>query len=332
MTPSILIVDDEERVRHMLRTVMEGQGYGVLDAASAEQALEVVSLAPVDVVITDLKMPGMDGLALAKKLLEQDADRPVLLMTAHADLDNARQAIETGVYEFFVKPFDINDVASGIRRAVERRQLVLQNREYQRNLERMVEQRTRELEQSLREMDARDKLLLHLLSIQEPEETLSLAIQLAMGLCDCDAGAIYCPDAEGVFSLRAAVGFLEEATPVRGKTLADLGLEDGLLSTLQEAASTQSAVCLHELDAVRKGFGMHSSALLPVWRVGEVFALLEVDRRRRDVLVGGSDLAPLEGFLPYVAMAVADCKLQEDLPAWEEDVEQALKATDEWTQ
>ena len=146
MGESILIVDDDGSVRHWLCRLMNGLGYVAIGAASAEEALETLSLAPVDLVITDLKLPGMDGLALAKRLLAEDADRPVLMVTGYANLNNVREAMSVGIYEYFVKPFDTNDVMAGVRRALERHRLVLENRAYQRDLEQRVEARTAQLQ------------------------------------------------------------------------------------------------------------------------------------------------------------------------------------------
>ena len=146
MGEPILIVDDDDSVRHWLCRLMDGIGYTAIGAASAEEALETLSQTPMDLAITDLQLPGMDGLALAKRLLAEDADRPVLMVTGYANLNNVREAMSVGIYEYFVKPFDTSDVVAGVRRALERRRLVLENRAYQRDLEQRVEVRTAELQ------------------------------------------------------------------------------------------------------------------------------------------------------------------------------------------
>ena len=332
MGESILVVDDERPVRDMLGHFLEGQGHAVTHAESAQEALEAVERASPDLVITDLKMPGMDGLALAQKLLEQDSHRPVLLMTAYADLDSARRAVSVGVYEFFTKPFDLNDVAAGVRRALERRRPVLENQAYQKDLERKVEERTRELMHRLKELEARDGLLRHMLSIQAPEKTLGLAVKLALDLCACDAGALYVPVEGGKLALKAAVGFAGAGACVEGKDLPGLGLEDTPEAARIFPEILENRVPVWEKDAgsVRRGFGIHSFGVLPVTRGDQVIALLEVDRKRKDILVGEADLEALQGFLSYVALAVLDCKLQEELPEWEGDVEEMLRAAEEW--
>ena len=328
MSESILIVDDEQTVCTMLHRLFKGRGYTPVEAESAEQALGVVSRTQVDLVITDLKMPGMNGLELAQKLLEQDPDRPVLLMTAFADLNSARRAVGIGIYEYFTKPFDMNDVTAGVQRALERRRLVLENRAYQKNLEQKVEERTRDLQQKLKELEARDTLLKHLLSLQEPDASLDLAVKLALDLCACDAGALYLANDEGAIELRVAVGFHGAGVPSNGENQHELAAE--AIPSLQETMRQQAPVWVHNPGAVRQEFSIHSFGVLPVCKGEGAIALLEVGRKRRDVMVGEDDLEALQGFLPYVAMAVVDCKLQEEISKGQGNVEEILKAVEGW--
>ena len=206
MGASILIVDDEQPVRHMLQRFFESSGYVVYDAVSGQAGLAADAEFNPDLVLTDLKMPGMDGLEMAQKLMEGNPDRPVLMMTAYADVESARKAMQIGVYEYFLKPLDMHDLLAGLERALAHRGLVLENRAYQQDLERKVEARTQALREKVEELQARDALLRHLLSIQEPQETLRLALTLAMDLGKVQFGALYLPGAEG-YVLRMVCGF-----------------------------------------------------------------------------------------------------------------------------
>ena len=145
MSETILVVDDERQMSEMMRKGFERAGYTAVNAMSAEQALDIVGRVSVDAVILDLAMPGMDGLSLSRKLMDQDPDRPVLLMTAHGTLDSAQRAIDIGIYGYFRKPFHFNEVLAKVRQALEHRRLVLENRKYQEDLERRVEERVAEL-------------------------------------------------------------------------------------------------------------------------------------------------------------------------------------------
>ena len=120
MSQSILVVDDEPDHLAMVCRLMGDAGTSVEAAESAEKALDVVSRKPIDLVVTDLKMPGMDGLSLAEKLLEQDPNRPVILMTAHADLESARKAVAAGLYDYVTKPFSLSELVARVRSALRR--------------------------------------------------------------------------------------------------------------------------------------------------------------------------------------------------------------------
>ncbi len=176
MSESILIVDDEEPVRRMVMSLVEARGFTALEAESAERALDLVNEETVDLVITDLRMSGMDGLSLAKSLLERDPDRPVLLMTAHADLESARRAVDIGVYEYFVKPFHVNDLAAGVKRALEHRRMALETQAYQKDLERRVKERTAEL------VNANDQLQREIADRKEAEKGLQRSEKRLRGL------------------------------------------------------------------------------------------------------------------------------------------------------
>ena len=145
MNESILVVDDDLATRDVLCRWAEEVGYEVHGAPSAEDALEVIAQTPVDLAIVDLRLPGMDGLSLAQRLLDHDADRPVLLITGYGDLDSARRAIEVGIYQYLRKPYGLEEMHAGVRRGLEHRRLKLENKAYQQDLERQVAEATSEL-------------------------------------------------------------------------------------------------------------------------------------------------------------------------------------------
>ena len=105
MDPTILIVDDQESVRDMMLTFLGRQAYRVLAAESAPAALELLAREPVDVIITDERMPGMTGTELLARTRRLYPDTIRMVLTGHADLEAAIRAInEGGIYRFFTKP------------------------------------------------------------------------------------------------------------------------------------------------------------------------------------------------------------------------------------
>ncbi|MGF6158932.1 two-component system C4-dicarboxylate transport response regulator DctD [Ensifer sp. KUDG1] len=124
----ILLVDDEEDVRHSSAQALELAGFRVDAFSAAERALEFISYSFPGVVISDIRMPGMDGMTLLQRIREIDAEVPVILITGHGDVQLAVRAMREGAYDFVEKPFAAQMLAGTIRRALDWRALVLENR------------------------------------------------------------------------------------------------------------------------------------------------------------------------------------------------------------
>ena len=119
----ILVVDDEASARGGLQALLTDEGYRVEVAENGAVALARFRETAADVVVTDLKMPKMDGLELLKKLREQDPTVPVLVCTAFGDVSSAVQAMRAGAEDYLTKPIDFDALTVAIERAIERREL-----------------------------------------------------------------------------------------------------------------------------------------------------------------------------------------------------------------
>ncbi|MBB3319427.1 two-component system C4-dicarboxylate transport response regulator DctD [Rhizobium sp. BK181] len=124
----ILLIDDEEEMRRSSAQALSLFGLDVATFASAEPVLERVGYGFDGVVISDIRMPGMDGMTLLQRVREMDSEIPVILVTGHADVQLAVSAMHAGVYDFVEKPFAAQHLVGIIRRALDRRSLVLENR------------------------------------------------------------------------------------------------------------------------------------------------------------------------------------------------------------
>jgi DNA-binding NtrC family response regulator len=123
----ILIVDDEAIVRESLGGWFRDEGYAVDLAESAKEALEKLPGRDWDIFLLDVRMPGMDGLELQRKIREAHPDSTIIIMTAYASVDTAVEAMKQGAYDYIVKPFDPDDLECLVRNAVERKRLVSEN-------------------------------------------------------------------------------------------------------------------------------------------------------------------------------------------------------------
>ena len=128
---SILIVDDEKNYTAVLSVVLEEEGFESYTANSAAGALEILKDEVVDLVVTDMKMPGMDGLELLGRIKQQWPDIPVIMMTAHGTVDKAVEAMQKGAYTFILKPFDNERLVLYSQKAIELHRVVKENRRLQ---------------------------------------------------------------------------------------------------------------------------------------------------------------------------------------------------------
>jgi two-component system C4-dicarboxylate transport response regulator DctD len=131
----VLFVDDEEPLRHAVQQGLELSGQQVTCFASAREAEALISRHLYGVLVSDIKMPEMDGLTLLRRALEIDPGLPVVLVTGHGDVPLAVEAMRAGAYDFIEKPFDTTYLASVVTRALEKRRLVLENRALREELE-----------------------------------------------------------------------------------------------------------------------------------------------------------------------------------------------------
>src|SRR6266542_706616 len=121
--PTVLIVDDEANIRRALRMVLDPEGYAVLEAESAEKALEILAAEPVDLAVFDVRLPGMDGLTLLSRARELWRDLPVIVISGHAETLDVVEAMKRGALDFFSKPVDRDRVVVSVKNALARRSL-----------------------------------------------------------------------------------------------------------------------------------------------------------------------------------------------------------------
>lgn len=124
----ILITDDDMDLRELLTEAVKNWGYEVSVARDGDEALRKLRMERFDIVITDLMMPGMDGLALLQKIKDLDKEILVIIITGYATIETAVKAIESGAYDYIAKPFRLDELMIVIKNACERLRLVLQNR------------------------------------------------------------------------------------------------------------------------------------------------------------------------------------------------------------
>lgn len=116
----VLIVDDQNGIRILLMEVFSTEGYQTFQAANGKLALEIVKQEAPDLVLLDMKIPGMDGLEILKHIKEANPDIKVIMMTAYGELDMIKEATELGALMHFTKPFDIDEMRLAVKEQLDR--------------------------------------------------------------------------------------------------------------------------------------------------------------------------------------------------------------------
>jgi two-component system nitrogen regulation response regulator NtrX len=138
MKPTVLIVDDEAGVRSALSGVLRDEGYAVEAVESGEACLDRVVRAPYDVIVLDIWLPGMDGLATLARLRERRVDAPVVMISGHGNIESAVRAIKMGAFDFVEKPLSLDKTVLVVGNAVRQRRLEAENRALRAHVDRRL--------------------------------------------------------------------------------------------------------------------------------------------------------------------------------------------------
>jgi two-component system, NtrC family, response regulator PilR len=129
---NLLIVDDEQSYRQLLSLLFEGEGHRVRTAGNGREAVEVLKDEPADLIVSDVKMPDMDGIEMLRVVRETMPDVGIIFMTAFASVESAREAFKLGADDFITKPFDVEELKLIVKKTLEKQELIDENRAFKR--------------------------------------------------------------------------------------------------------------------------------------------------------------------------------------------------------
>jgi CheY-like chemotaxis protein len=237
----ILVVDDEKTLRDILSRALERRGHRCTEAANGEEALELVSKQAFDLVMTDLKMPKVDGLALIEWLRESRPTVPIIIMTGYADLDSARKALRLRVSDYLVKPFEsLAEVQAAVERALsdggqrsDTQVLVREFEERAREFERRELSLAQTLDCARLEIDAlHDRLAKsETVSSLQASQVEELVSQLDSGMLVTDVQGLVVSTNQEMRDLLGAPSFRGSGVPVE-RLPGDSSLREGIAESL----------------------------------------------------------------------------------------------------
>ena len=196
----ILIVDDESEFVDIILEVLQGEGYSVEGVLDPKQALKLIEKNNYDLVITDLKMPGMDGLELTRAAKERNESTEVIVITGYASMESAVMALKHGVYDFMLKPFEIGDIHKTVQNVMEKIKL-------RRDNEFLAER----LEKTLSDLSTVYEISRFINSSYDLEEVLSFTSETLSSTIGLDIFAIFLWDRKmEYFSVRKSSGLSDD--------------------------------------------------------------------------------------------------------------------------
>ncbi|UCG63112.1 MAG: GAF domain-containing protein [Candidatus Zixiibacteriota bacterium] len=206
-TEKIIIVDDEKRMCESLSALLNDEGYDVQGYQDPAEAAQVIRTSRVDLVITDIKMPGVDGLELLQIVKQVDLDIPVILMTGYASLESAVEAISRGAYDYLLKPVEFTQLDLAVRRALDKRRSDLARLRILEELKisNLI------LHRRISELNALYEAGKSIGSTANPQELLRQIVALASNVTEAQVGSIMLLDEDGEYlTIEAAIGLEEK--------------------------------------------------------------------------------------------------------------------------
>lgn len=152
MNEHVLIVDDEEMIRDLLTAALQQENYTCYQASNVDEAFVILGEQPIDLVISDIMMPGRSGVELLRDLKKVDPDIAVLMITGLSDMNTAMECIHLGADDYITKPFGINRVVLTVKNLVEKRNLAIEKKNYQISLEFKVMEQTERIRKTMTEL------------------------------------------------------------------------------------------------------------------------------------------------------------------------------------
>ncbi len=300
----ILVVDDEERLCRSLESLLTKAGYDVQTALDGKEALRLYADASFDLVISDIRLPGMDGIQLLQEIRKQTPDAMVILMTAYASLDTALAAINMGAYDYLMKPIEFTQLKLATKRALEKRELEIAR---QRLLDELQDT-NKQLNRRVAEVDALYQAGILLSQSHDLHKLLTKIIAVALDVIGATVGSVMLLDEhKGELTISAAVGVSEE---VKRNTRVKLGNSiAGYVAQSGEALLITDILTDQRFRQYARGnYETNSLVSAPLKIKDRVLGVINLSDPKHGTAFAENDLRLLVTFAAQAAVAIDDAE------------------------
>jgi two-component system, NtrC family, sensor kinase len=303
-TSRILVVDDEERLCKSLESLLSKAGYEVETALDGKEALRLYAESYFDLVISDIRLPGMDGIELLQAIRKQNPDAMVILMTAYASLETALAAINMGAYDYLMKPIEFTQLKLATKRALEKGELEMSRQ----RLLNELQDTNKLLNRRIAEVDALYQAGIVLSQSHELNKLLTKIIALALDVIGATVGSVMLLDEQsGELTISAAVGISDD---VRRNTRVKLGN-----SIAGYVAQSGEALCIPDIHSderfsqFAKGkYETNSLVSAPLKIKDQVLGVINLSDPKHGTEFTENDLRLLVTFAAQAAIAIDDAE------------------------
>lgn len=298
----IILVDDEKRMCDSLSKLLIGDGYEVDAYQDSPAAAEAIRNHKTDLVITDIKMPKLDGIGLLGIVKEVDEEIPVILMTGYAALDSAVEAVARGAYDYLMKPIEFAKLQLAVRRALERRSSVLDRR----NLLERLKIATMLQERRINELNALYEAGKSIGSTANLKELLRQIVILASSVTEAKVGSIMLLEENAeMLTIEAAIG-LEDAVVARTRLPVGTSIA-GHVARTGEPLMIEDVESHEQFGRInRERYGAASLLCAPLVIKGRVIGVINLANKEDGGVFDDNDLKLLTTFAAQAAVAVDD--------------------------
>ncbi len=301
-TPRIILIDDEKRMCDSLSTLLSGDGFRVEAFQSSVEAADAIKDGQLDLVITDIKMPKLDGIEILKIVKEVDPDVPVILMTGFASLETALEAIARGAYDYLLKPVEFTYLELAVKRALEKRN----SDRSQAKLLKQLQESNDNRKQRIEELDALFEASRSIGSALHLSELLEKIVSLAAQVTDAQVGSIMLlDDARQHLTIEAAIGLDPEIVAITrlniGESIAGHVAQEGKPLVVRDVENDNRFQRLN-----KERYGAASLLCVPLQFQNEVIGVINMANKKNGRVFTDNDLQLLTAFASQAAVAVHD--------------------------